>query len=182
MINNIWKDPVWSKVIASGIMGLIVLISNYYLNWWIQFKEATNTFFTYLNNYTEIQNWIIVLMSICSIIVIIFIIAIIWNLIFQKKEQTSWENYKEDNFYGLEWHWSYNMFDKQPEELYTLCPHCKYQLYPNEQEYPTLTLNYNCENCNTKFQTINLLYSNLKHKIILNIQQKLRTGTYKKNT
>ena len=176
MIYKIWKDPVWSKVIAIGIIGLIV---DYYLNLWIIIKNKFTSFLTYITNYSEVQNWIIGLMSICTLLVILFIIFGIWNLFFKKNQKSNWENYKQDNFFGLEWHWEYNQFDKQPNNIYSLCPNCKYQLYPTDNYH---NLSYHCDNCQTSFQSINSNYQQLQHKITLNIQQKLRTGTYTKHS
>jgi hypothetical protein len=182
LFNRIWKDPVWSKVIATGIIGMLVFIADHYLNILSKLQNFANITFAYINSSTEIKNWLLLIMSLCSLLVGIFLIALIWNLFFSKKEQIGWKSYQSDNFYGLEWHWEYNMFTEEPEELYTLCPNCKYQLFPDEHQYPTPILKYHCENCHTQFPTINLLYSNLKHKIILNIQQKLRTGAYRQST
>lgn len=34
MLKVIWKDPVWSNVIAAGILAVVAALGSYFLNWW----------------------------------------------------------------------------------------------------------------------------------------------------
>lgn len=73
-IKQIWKDPVWSKVISAGIIGLVILIYNYI------FSLITNTDFK--TNITEFWNLKISLWVVAVIIVIlvtIFTVKKIFN-------------------------------------------------------------------------------------------------------
>lgn len=69
-INQIWKDPVWSKVISAGIIGLIILVYNYI------YSLITNTDFK-----TNFKAFWSLKISLWVVAVIIMILVSLFTLI-----------------------------------------------------------------------------------------------------
>ncbi|RFS26225.1 hypothetical protein DVR12_00085 [Chitinophaga silvatica] len=75
VVNKIWKDPVWSKVISVGILGLITLLYNYITSLFngSDFKIEFIKFWTF-----KIELWKVALLF-------IFLFAIFWFVTVIKK-------------------------------------------------------------------------------------------------
>lgn len=77
-IKQIWKDPVWSKVISAGIIGLVILIYNYI------YSLVTNTDFK-----TNIKAFWNSKISLWVVAVLILVLLVIYTLrkLFNRKEK-----------------------------------------------------------------------------------------------
>jgi len=181
---KIWKDPVWSKVISVGILLILGVTSEHYIGWWNSLKIVIKSSILYLEQTTEINNWLIIVMGISTILILILLLLVIWSLIKESlidNDSQPWKNYTSDIFWGVECHWKYIGKEGIPYDIYFLCPKCKYQLYPLEyndyQYFDSITI-FSCSNCNTKYEKVLTHPINIKHKVELNVQQKLRTNSW----
>jgi hypothetical protein len=59
MIMKIWKDPVWSKVIATAIILLIGSVVTYLTGAWPGIVKYFNSAFEFLNLSSPVKNWLI---------------------------------------------------------------------------------------------------------------------------
>ena len=179
IIKNVWTDSVCSKVIAAGIIALIVYLSTLIFDWIPGFLTFLSSVLDFFLMKTLIPNWSIALLSLCALIVIYRFVINLWYSLFPSKP--SWTDYKSDIFYDLKWVWDYD-FEGQIFNLYSLCKHCNFEInLVDEREYPgsrTIWTQYNCESCSKTagpFQGSN-------RKIIADvrrrIRQKIRTATY----
>lgn len=98
-IKENWKDPVWSKVIASIIIvvGGFLITSLYSLGksliTEIPFEEVFSEAFIFLNSDIEVKLWLVILLALFYIILIIKPIILLLNeiitkLIYPRKEST----------------------------------------------------------------------------------------------
>ena len=115
MIEKIWKDPVWSKLIVMLFVALAGLISNHYIDWWNACKLFISNTLIYLGETTEIQNWLLILISLISSIFILLILIGLWDTFFMKKQveleqKPSPQDYLSDIFFNLQWHWKYDTY------------------------------------------------------------------------
>jgi len=185
MVEKIWKDPVWSKVISVGILLLVGIISDHYISWWKELKINFNKFIFNCTQTIELEYWKFYLLILGSFFFFLLIILILHGIIKENSNQNkptpSWKKYTTDIFFGVECHWEYSDFSTAPINIYYLCPSCQYQLYPlrhSNVHYIDSTTIFKCENCNTTYEEIftNPIY--VENKIILKVQQKIRTGSW----
>jgi len=188
MIKKIWKDPVWSKLIVLLFVALAGVISNHYIDWWNSCKSFISNFYIYLRETSEIQNWILILVSlIASLFILLILMKLLYKIFVKKQEEKpSYQNYLSDTFFNIKWHWKQDVWGMGVEpiyDMYTLCSNCEYQIYPQEKldayNPGKYTVSFYCEHCNTTYKDIPFSFNELKHKVILKIQHKLRTGTWK---
>ena len=64
MILKIWKDPVWSKVIAAAIITLFGIIATYAMGIWPSILQISHNVYTFLLKSTLVDNWLLTVMSI----------------------------------------------------------------------------------------------------------------------
>lgn len=182
MLKKLWKDPVWSNVIAASFFAALVGIGTYLLNWWAPIKSFLISIYTYLGSTTELVNWVIGLMMICTIFIAILVVVLLWQLPFPSNSDLSWRSYTDDVFFKLKWKWSYDSVDSI-SNLHSLCPHCLYQVYSTDASaYGSLQrITYRCDSCGSTFGPFEEDQYSLEDKVKRFIQQKLRTGRWSEN-
>jgi len=176
ILKKIWNDPVWSKVISVAI---IALVTQYFFQWWqflVQLVKGAVTFFLQT---TQVPNWLISLMLVCSIVVL----AVIIIAIYQSRQPAtglSWQlNYKEDVFFNVLWRWNYANSGR-PENIHTFCPKCDFQIYhKNVSGYRSIDhIAFQCEVCNAQLADFDESYEHLENKVIRLLQLKIRNGSW----
>jgi predicted RNA-binding Zn-ribbon protein involved in translation (DUF1610 family) len=172
---EIWKDPVWSKVIAGIILILIGTIATDALNLWPEIQWFLKLIWSSFTSSTSIPNWLFILMAIPCLLV--FGAVFFW--LKEKSNQGSCASgYVKDNFAGLTWGWSY--LGQHITNLHCLCPECQYQIIPKQMhnyQAGGYIYEYSCEECGYKVQPVSD-NNGLEQKIKLKIQKKLRTGEW----
>jgi len=141
MIKRIWKDPVWSKVIAYGIIALISAT----IIWIKSIIDETSLIET-------LKNLITLKVPLIYIIIGLILLVIIRTILNKKGKTTlpDFIQYKKDFFEGIEWRWiwrwsnvtaSWNIYDLKPccnkdkcgtameltsfsDRTYATCPRC----------------------------------------------------------
>jgi hypothetical protein len=123
MVKKIWNDPVLSKVIAAGILAIIVAIYSYFQGWW-------PTIGHWILFESKIPNWLLIILSVGTFWKIIDIVS--------KQFRRDWQSYRKTKINGIVWRWDYNLYgelDKHSVKAY--CPRCDYDLYQFGNPDPT---------------------------------------------
>lgn len=180
MIKKVWGDPVWSKVIAYGIIGLITYISvstEVIADFLFSLFEASIEF---LFDETAVQNYWLFILAAFGLMGACLIGTLLYVRFFEKDPpKPAWLKYTEDVFHSLLWRWRYSE-SGDIANLHTLCPKCHFQVLPIfKDNWPKGTqLIYRCESCGFEAPPIEGDYDIVENRITRFIQQNLRTGKW----
>jgi hypothetical protein len=99
MIKSLWKDPVWSKVIATGILALLTYLGAYLLG----LSPAIIAFFAqswgFFTATSSVPNWLIGLMTIpCLVLGWALVVELKSRMSAEVTEPVNWNSYQRDNF------------------------------------------------------------------------------------
>jgi hypothetical protein len=176
-----WKDPVWSKVISTGIIAGIAFLITYFAGWLPTFLTYVQTSWDWLFQSTSISHWVLIIISIPCLLV--FLVVLLWIKSLMSSEE-SFESYTCDTFFGLKWRWSYLYQGKiSTDEVHSFCSRCDHQIFPqNASAYQMAPLyKYDCPDCNHTIGTTEDNFDQLRHKVILKVQKNIRNGQWHKN-
>jgi hypothetical protein len=175
------KHPIWSKVVASVITAAILygatFIPGLYGAVWNGIKAAA----MWLIASTQVVNWLLIIMSILSLITVVGIAARL-QLYSESPSVTTEEDYDEDRFWEVVWRWRYGR--QGIYKVVSFCPKCDMQIYA-EQEYGDMIYNkpdgsrFECDHCREFGTVIPVHISNLENTVVRRIQRKLRTGEWR---
>ena len=130
-LKQLWKDPVWSKVIATAIMLGVGALVPFLFNVIPQINLLGSVFWDLLLLQFSIRVWMIL------IVVIIVISAIILIKRFKKSTKIGFLKYTKDTIYGIDWNWKwsapsvYNNNSYSIVDLQLRCPTCCSELDTN---------------------------------------------------
>lgn len=174
MIFKIWKDPVWSKVIATAILAII---ASFYAGW-LRIKNALLFIYNFFIATTPVPNWLIAVLIIPTLIFLLLILLAIKERFFGSKLHT-YKDYISDNFLGLIWGWSYYE-DGGICDVHSICPHCNYQILAKYESGYHVAPRYlfECDECGYNAGTIDSDYSEIEQKIKFKIQKNIRNGEW----
>lgn len=179
MLKSYWKDPVWSAVIAAGVVAAAGAIGTYLLDWWPTIGKALAEVIDFVLDRSSIPNWLIGVMAICTLLILLVLVGAAWNAIRpSRKANLTWLTYTSDSFFGVRWRWKY--INNAVGELTTFCPNCDYQVFPEDASaYSAIDrIAFRCDSCQRELATFNESYSALKSKVERFIHQKIRNGTW----
>jgi hypothetical protein len=177
MLLKIWKDPVWSKVIATGVVAGIT----YWYYGWLIIKDVVLLCYHFILSSTTTPNWLLAIMAISTLFLVFVILTLLKDMLTNSKPlQNSYKNYVSDEFSGLKWAWSY-YGDGGISNLHSLCPHCDYQILAKNSSayYSAPRFVFECDECGYKAGLFEGNYSELEQTIKLKIQKNLRTDEWK---
>lgn len=179
MIKKLWKDPVWSKVIATGVIALLAYTGAYLLGLLPTIIAFVIQSWGFVTASSSVPNWLIGIMAIPCLM-------LCWELVVELKcritpdasEQVSWKSYQRDNFFGLLWAWRYS--GNSIEGLHSLCPNCEYQVLPRDASAFEAVPRFECkcDDCGYSAGSFEGEPRELLHKVELKIQKELRTGNW----
>lgn len=175
MLKKVWSDPVWSKVIAAVIIGTGAGVGTY-LFAWPQILSFVKRGYAYSYATTSVKNWIL-----GGLIILSFSFVITLGAMTFLKFARGSRGYTVDSFFGLRWRWQYKG-ESQPYKLTTFCPHCDFQVFPQDPSAsrPSERLFFICENCGEWLAEMTEPLDALESKVTRSIQQKLRTDTWRR--
>lgn len=178
VLKKIWNDPVWSKVIAAGIVAAGGLFSTYRLNWWPGWiTRRLASLWAYLLSPSTVPHWLLVLLGLVGIPIIVLATVLVWIAVFPKATAPNWTSYTTDLFDGLRWRWRYA--NGCVDRLLSFCPHCDFQVYPDNTSPFAVIINFHCESCGRNLGTCEGPDNRLNSRVTRLIQQKLRAGTWR---
>lgn len=174
MILKIWKDPVWSKVIATAILAVI---ASFYAGW-LKIKSSIVYIYSFFLATTAVPNWMLILLTIPTIIFLFLVFLGIKERVFGSKVQI-YTDYVSDYFLGLTWIWSYR--HGKITNLYAVCPQCSYQVIGKYMPgyYVNPRYLFECDECAYNAGTFDGEYSEIEQRIKLKIQKNIRNGEWK---
>ena len=178
MIKGAWKDPVWSKVIATAIISAIASVATYIFGVWPAFGSALSQALSFMIASTPTPNWLLGLMAIPCILLIFAVLVELKGKLLATEPNKTWESYTKDNFWGLLWSWHYT--GNQIDNLHSLCPRCEYQILPrDESSYSAVPrYDYSCEDCGYSAGSFEGYPEDLHQKVQLKIQKAVRKGQW----
>ncbi|MGF1718376.1 hypothetical protein L4D08_26355 [Photobacterium chitinilyticum] len=184
MFSKIWKDPVGSKIIATGILSLIGFGAAYFLDLLPSIRTTYDQVANFILGESAIPNWQVGIMGFCTLLVIFVFCLYLKETFFPVSNGKTWKSYNCDNFFGLEWHWTFGKTGGDIYNLYTCCPNCKYQVFPkNASSYITIdSVVYECDSCGSSYGPFNESHDEIESKVRRFIQQKLRTDKWMSKT
>jgi hypothetical protein len=179
MLRKFWFDPVWSRVIATGIVAIAGWAVVYFAGWWPALLGAGGTALAFMGGATSVANWLLTLLALCAISVVVVIVAIAWSAIFQSQTRLlSFKSYTEDDFFGIHWRWRYD--GNAPYGIVSFCPNCDLQLDPvNVGAYHAVDhIAIRCNDCEITWGEFEMSRDELQNRMERRIHQKLRAGTW----
>jgi uncharacterized membrane protein YhaH (DUF805 family) len=185
LLKRIWNDPVWSKVIAGGILTILALIASYFLNLWhyiADFLKPATGLFVYLwelkSSTTAVTNWLLAVIVIFALCTLFNVIGLAVNRVRSaEKPEITWQSYREDLFYNIRWRWGY--VNNRLADLRSYCANCDYQIFPKRSDRFDDNIHYDCESCNSLLQTFDEPYPQIESKIARFIEQKIRNEKWR---
>ncbi|ENP0849191.1 hypothetical protein ACM6XU_001760 [Vibrio parahaemolyticus] len=171
--SSFWKHPVVSTVVGGLILSYFTGLGSHLLGFLSVVKQYLVDIYEYLNSSSTLPVW-----WVCSTSVY-FVISIILKCTRQFfSTVVSWDNYKRDVFWGVEWRWSY-FGSNEISNLHSLCPKCKYQLFPYNNCWQMVS--YKCGECgySVDVKSEGSGENDIKQRVRLKIQRKLRTGEWR---
>ena len=179
MLRDIWKDPVWSKVIASAIVGAAVIAGTYFLNWWPNIGAAAGQATAFLGDSSSLPNWALGLLAVATLPTLFIAGILVWDY-FQPKTslKRDWRLYVEDTFFGLHWRWKY--VSGNISDLHTFCPHCDFQVFHQDTSTYGVPrrIQYDCDSCHRHLGSLTDSYIAVESKVERFIHQKLRNESW----
>lgn len=179
-----WHDPVGSKVIAEGIIGIGILLAvSSIAVWWTELLSWFGKAWTFLGAATLVPNWLIG--AALLIIGVALLGGILIAIAIARQEVQSPTNplreYKQDELLGIAWRWSYF----QGTTVYNLvpfCPLCDFQIRPcYTNPHPVMDeITFSCEDCGKFQKSFPERYEAVEDLVKRLIHKKLRTGEWQK--
>ncbi|HUW27893.1 MAG TPA: hypothetical protein VMV97_04725 [Sulfuriferula sp.] len=179
MIKSLWKDPVWSAVIAAAVIGVGGACGTYLLGFWPRMATFGSQVWRLFTTSTAVPNWLLVLLGVATIPTLLLLAAGMWALFAKKtSSQPSWVAYTSDMFFGLRWRWRYTA--GSIDGLNTFCPHCDYQVFPYEASAYQMVdrIGFKCDSCQRGLGEFDESILSLKSKVERFIQQKVRNDNW----
>ena len=184
MIIKIWKDPVWSKVIATCIatfiLFLIATIASYLVGLWPAIGSVIKYGWNFVNSSTTTPNWLLGSMAILCVLFIYALLGRLKDRFVEEEDQTiDFKSYTKDYFEGILWSWRYS--GELIMDLQSLCPNCQYQIIPKRiQDMIGTVLGYDylCDDCGHSAGQFLKSPAELNQIIKHKIQRRLRTGEW----
>ena len=172
---GIWHDPVWSKVIAAGIIAAGTAASTYFLKWWPAIGRAVVAVWQFLGAKTAVWNWLLIVATIWIILTIIE--ARLASLSARKRSAAP--PYTADEFFGLLWRWQYS--GREVTHLHCLCIHCGLQVYfVDMSDYRIVPrIGSKCDDCGNVVGPFDGTSEYLESKVIRLIHRHLREAQVK---
>lgn len=155
----------------SGVCASLVASFIFELKPWVWGVEWLTSLLTWFKSSVTISVWGLIL----SFTIPFIIFVIIKNI----DSELHWDDYKQDNFFGVRWHWHWGSYGNGIQSLFPLCPNCMYELSEIESVYMRESTGLQCEKCGfCKDFSINI--SDLLERVKKEIRRKIRTGEYMK--
>lgn len=182
MLKKFWADPVWSKVIAAGILAVVGLAATYLAGWWPPLANVFLSLSSLMVSVTAVPNWLLALLILGAIAVFIVLTIVLWAIAFPSKSSPSFINYTQDEFFGIRWRWRYDG-DTSIYNLVSFCPRCDYQVHPrNVSGFRAIDhLGYRCDDCGATLGDFEMSLEELSSRVTRKIHQKIRTGSWLKS-
>lgn len=173
-LKKIWHDPVWSKVIAAGVLGLLGWLT-YRWRLWAALRDEIVAAWTFLGSTSPVRHWVLGLLTVVMMVAVATAVLILWIVLSGRSRPPApdWRAYTTDVFYDLRWRWRYE--DGRIGGLSPFCPRCGYALVPEDWG---MNLHFQCDKCPREY-TVRQSWHSLLSKVERLVYQKLSSGEWK---
>lgn len=185
MLKSIWKDPVWSAVIATAIAAAGGAVGTFFFGVWPAIGDWFASLWMLAAQPSQIANWVVWLLAVLSIPTLLILVALVWASIrrspaAEAANADDWSSYTEDEFLGLRWRWKY-FPSGGLEHPIPFCPACDYQVFPHHASaYRAIErIGFHCDSCGRNLPEFDESFDSLRSKIERFVQQKIRSGCWK---
>jgi hypothetical protein len=182
-LKKIWADPVWSKVIATGIVGAVVGGTTYVAGWWPAVAMFARRVASLAVATTTVPNWLLILLIPCAVAVLCGLGIIRLLFIVRGSRKPSFrDSYREDTFFDIRWRWHYGA-NEAIFDLVPFCSLCDYQIQPRDvsgYREPEI-FEYRCEDCGARLHEFEAPEEEIENRVIRHIHKKIRTGSWNTN-
>jgi hypothetical protein len=177
VLKRIWRDSVWSEVIAAAIVAMGAFFYTYFVGWWPYFVEwwayratIASEVGSIAVSLTPVPNWLLVPICLSAAFGVFVLLAVLYRGI----TGPDWHDYRQDTFFGIVWRWDYARDNIIPPIAF--CPSCDTQMSPGPDprnpHHPNRIV-YHCGHCDNRI-TINDSHINTLNKVVLQIDRKIR--------
>jgi hypothetical protein len=179
MLKSIWKDPVWSAVIATVIATVGGAVGTFLLGLWPAIGGWLVELWAFGARPSKVANWVVWLLFLLTVPTLLIFAALAWEAIHPNREMAvaeGWRTYTEDEFLGLRWRWKYFSSGKLEDPI-PFCPACDYQVFPHHASaYNVIErIGFHCDSCGRNSPEFDESFESLRSKIERFVQQKIRT-------
>jgi hypothetical protein len=165
---KLWKDPVWSKVIAGLILAALVY---FFRGWWPHASRGFLQAVLWTVAKTQVPNWLLIVLSILALGFVGCVILI--TMMVRDKPTVDFLSFTTDTFFEMKWRWVYE--GRHIENLVPFCPKCDFQIIPKRTGHRAASqVLYECDDCSSFVHVIDLPPEEIEDRIIRLIQKKLR--------
>lgn len=169
-IKKIWTDPVWSKVIATAVLGVPALFFAYKSD----LEKYLDIALSFVGTEIAISRGLFCFFALLTVLVI----AVAVQRLFAKSSLPlePWRSYVDDSFFGLNWHWEYS--EKGAVKLIgAYCIQCNYQVLPELMgAYRAVArVGYHCDSCEQTVTTDEDSIANVESKVRRYVDRNRRT-------
>jgi len=176
MIKALWNDPVWSKVIATVLIGVFTLIGTLLLGLWPLLISALLGAWNWIISDIKLPLWFfMLLLGAAGFLFLAIFSNALENYRLKHKDTPPWKDYTSEHFFGarFEWQWSHN---NTPKNLLPLCLQCDAIMtkYDTSAYMVSPTLQLICENCGYKGVEIEGTETDLNRKILIQVELRMR--------
>jgi len=131
MLKHAWKDPVWSKVIATVIVGGASALGTYLLGYWPSLLRAPGAAWSFLRASSAVSHWVLALLGVGTLVALSLLAVVGWQLVAGPRVAApGWLGYTSDTFFGLKWRWRWS--GGYLVDLCTFCPTCDYLVFARD--------------------------------------------------
>jgi hypothetical protein len=180
-VSNVWKDPVWSKVISAGLIFTFAAIFTWVSGIWPAVKSILLYILSLAIYEVGIPVWALFLIVPFLILIVPFISSI------TPEREPEFISYKADHILGIDWSWNWSEPDYYNDkysirDLHSRCPDCKSTLELND--YSGQLVNCINDDCNWRWQKQGSYDNSISHtntlnnKVLNTIDRKIHNGEF----
>lgn len=132
-LKKVWKDPVWSAVIAGIVLAALLAAGQYFLGLWPYFIKCAEWVWSIITVDVSVPLWLLI----TGIPVLLLLIPVSTSLTPEKEPK--FIKYTHDHILGIDWCWKWippNKYRSEYkfDELTPRCPSCKSVLNINDYD------------------------------------------------
>jgi len=175
MVSKVWKDPVWSKVIAVAILALLSFIGTWALDLLPPVTNGLVSAWNWVMTDVAIPMWLLLLLLVpTGLLVVAVSSALLEKVRSNPENMPEWKKYTSDHFFGARYEWQWSRYN-EPEHFVPFCTMCDAMMTQFvSPSFMSPTVQLICESCGHKGVEVEGSRGDLKRKVIINIDRNAR--------
>jgi hypothetical protein len=175
---EIWRDPVWSKVISAAIIAIAAVVGTFLL---ALFSQPVSTGlahgWTYVAADAMVPRWLLGLLILSALATAVWIAII--TIARLRASPDAWLSYTEDEFHFVQWRWD---LDKEygVSNIRGFCPACDFELDVDVENTRKglCTTTYRCP-CQQISMPFHDNPNGVHDRVKKTVEQRIRNGEWK---